>query len=37
VTIEKILMANRGEIALRILRAAKEPGSETVAGHSTAE
>ena len=36
-TIEKILIANRGEIALRILRAAKELGIETVAVHSTAD
>jgi acetyl-CoA carboxylase biotin carboxylase subunit len=34
---EKILIANRGEIALRILRAAKELGIETVAVHSTAD
>ena len=33
---EKILIANRGEIALRILRAAKELGIATVAVHSTA-
>ncbi len=33
----KILIANRGEIALRILRAAKELGIETVAVHSTAD
>jgi acetyl-CoA carboxylase biotin carboxylase subunit len=37
VTIERILIANRGEIALRILRAAKELGIETVAVHSTAD
>ena len=36
-TIEKILIANRGEIALRILRAAKELGIQTVAVHSTAD
>ena len=35
--IDKILIANRGEIALRILRAAKELGIETVAVHSTAD
>ncbi len=35
--IEKILIANRGEIALRILRAAKELGIATVAVHSTAD
>ena len=34
---EKILIANRGEIALRVIRAAKEMGIETVAVHSTAD
>ncbi len=34
---DKILIANRGEIALRILRAAKELGISTVAVHSTAD
>jgi acetyl-CoA carboxylase biotin carboxylase subunit len=33
----KILIANRGEIALRILRAAREMGIKTVAVHSTAD
>jgi acetyl-CoA carboxylase biotin carboxylase subunit len=34
---EKILIANRGEIALRVLRACKELGIPTVAIHSTAD
>ncbi|MBL4618007.1 MAG: acetyl-CoA carboxylase biotin carboxylase subunit [Robiginitomaculum sp.] len=34
---EKILIANRGEIALRIHRACKEMGIQTVAVHSTAD
>jgi acetyl-CoA carboxylase biotin carboxylase subunit len=34
---EKILIANRGEIALRIHRACKEMGIRTVAVHSTAD
>ena len=33
----KLLIANRGEIALRILRACKELGIQTVAAHSTAD
>jgi acetyl-CoA carboxylase biotin carboxylase subunit len=35
--IEKIVIANRGEIALRILRACKELGIKTVAVHSDAD
>ena len=35
--LEKVLIANRGEIALRILRACKEMGIKTVAVHSTAD
>jgi acetyl-CoA carboxylase biotin carboxylase subunit len=34
---KKILIANRGEIALRIIRACKEMNVETVAVHSTAD
>ncbi|MFP1131280.1 acetyl-CoA carboxylase biotin carboxylase subunit [Asticcacaulis sp. W401b] len=34
---DKILIANRGEIALRVIRACKEMGIATVAVHSTAD
>ncbi len=34
---KRILIANRGEIALRIIRACKELGIETVCVHSTAD
>ncbi len=34
---EKILIANRGEIALRVIRGAREMGIKTVAVHSTAD
>ena len=34
---DKVLIANRGEVALRIHRACKEMGIQTVAVHSTAD
>lgn len=37
VTIKKILVANRGEIALRIMKTARKMGIKTVAVFSTAD
>ena len=35
--VSKVLIANRGEIALRVQQASSEMGIESVAAHSTAD